>query len=195
MLGVDVMDSLATVLSQELIKFNRLLHTMQDSLTDLRRAIGGQIVMSSELDNMYIAFTNSQVPPIWQAVSFASLKGLGSWVKDLVFRVDFFREWLRHGPPAVFALSAFFFPQGFMTGTLQNFARKYQTAIDKLAFEFTVLDHPMAPDEIEKGPEDGVYVYGMWLEGAKWDTQAHQLGQAKPGEMFSVRSSCCCCCC
>ena len=36
------------------------------------------------------------------------------------------RGWLKEGQPACFPLPVFFFPQGFMTGTLQTFARKYQ---------------------------------------------------------------------
>lgn len=36
------------------------------------------------------------------------------------------RGWLTGGQPACFPLPVFFFPQGFMTGTLQTFARKYQ---------------------------------------------------------------------
>lgn len=36
------------------------------------------------------------------------------------------RGWLKGGQPACFPLPVFFFPQGFMTGTLQTFARKYQ---------------------------------------------------------------------
>lgn len=50
-------------------------------------------------------------------VSFASLKSLSSWVKDMIYRIDFMRSWLRNGQPSSFALPVFFFPQGFMTGT------------------------------------------------------------------------------
>jgi hypothetical protein len=51
-------------------------------------------------------------------VSFASLKSLSSWVKDMIYRIDFMRSWLRNGQPSSFALPVFFFPQGFMTGTI-----------------------------------------------------------------------------
>ncbi|KAF1334347.1 Dynein heavy chain, partial [Globisporangium splendens] len=154
--GTVVMDSLATVLSQELVKFNTLLDRMRSSLADIQRAINGLIVMSSELDNLYSAFLNGRVPQLWGAVSFASLKPLGFWVKDLLERVAFFRQWLAHGEPVVFALQVFLFPQGFMTGTLQNFARKYQTAIDSLAFTFSVLD-VASRDELTCSPSDGIY--------------------------------------
>lgn len=41
------------------------------------------------------------------------------------------RGWLKEGQPACFPLPVFFFPQGFMTGTLQTFARKYQVHAEK----------------------------------------------------------------
>ncbi|DAZ98018.1 TPA: hypothetical protein N0F65_004508 [Lagenidium giganteum] len=185
--GNMVMDSLATVLGQELVKFNTLLNCMRSSLRDIQKAINGLIVMSSDLDNMYTAFLNGKVPPIWSAVGFASLKPLGSWVKDLLDRVLFFRYWLVHGEPVVFHLNVFFFPQGFMTGTLQNFARKYQTAIDSLAFTFAVLevDHE---EDLGSSPPDGIYVTGLWLEGARWSRSLARLELARSGEMFSPMS-------
>lgn len=199
--GIQVMDSLATVLSQEMEKFNRLLRVMTSSLVNLRRAINGLVVMSSDLDMMYLAFVNNQVPPIWERVSFASLKGLGSWVKDLMFRMQFFRRWLHHGQPQAFPLSVFFFPQGFLTGTLQNYARKYLVAIDQLSFEFNVLrvnapltiaagegDDAAGGDAgLPPGPDDGVHIYGLQLEGAQWDMENHTLIDAKANEMYSVR--------
>ena len=110
-LGMEVMDSLATVLSQEIIKFNRLLERMSVTLASLKKAINGLVVMSSDLDTMYNAFVNNEVPPVWESVGFSSLKGLGSWVCDLGFRVSFFRQWLLNGSPITYSLSAFFFPQ------------------------------------------------------------------------------------
>ena len=75
--------------------------------------------------------------------------------------------------------------QGFMTGTLQNFARKYQTAIDSLAFTFRVLKEDTSA--LAQSPSDGIYVSSLWLEGARWASDHHRLEEAKPGEMFSVR--------
>jgi dynein heavy chain len=106
-----LLTSLAICLEQEMIKFNRLLTKMNNSLRDIKRAIKGMIVMSAELDTMYTCFLNNQLPPIWEKVSFASLKTLGSWVSDLIFRVAFMRKWLVNGQPAAFPLPVFFFPQ------------------------------------------------------------------------------------
>ena len=47
--------------------------------------------------------------------------------------------------------------QAFLTGTLQNFARKYTVPIDNAAFAFEVLKED-APIEPGTGPEDGVCI-------------------------------------
>ena len=67
-----------------------------------------------------------------------------------------------------------------MTGILQNYARKHNKAIDYLKFKFFVYSPGMVdmkkqemPADIKNlkhGPNDGIYVYGMQLESARWDT-------------------------
>merc|ERR1711964_870601 len=39
---------------------------------------------------------------------------------------------------------------------------------------------------ILEGPEDGVYVYGMFMEGAKWDAKRRKLGDPLRGELYSA---------
>lgn len=161
---------LATVLEQEMERFNRLLKKMEQSLKSLNLAIKGLVIMSQELDDMYYSFLINEVPPNWKAVAYPSLKPLSSWIKDLYQRVEFMRNWLVNGHPATYWLSGFFFPHGFMTGILQTFARKHSKAIDLLSFSFSVLTE-YDPSVYEEPPEDGIYVYGLFLEGAKWDSQ------------------------
>jgi len=178
-----LLTSLMIVLKQEMVKFNRLIRRMVSTLVDLKKAIKGEIVMSLDLDRMYTAFMSNAVPGIWSSVSFASLKTLGSWVKDLIFRVEFMCNWLKNGQPVAFPMPVFFFPQGFMTGTLQTYARKYQVAIDTLNFKYDVLETPA--EDITEAPDDGVFVYGLWMEGARWDAEAKKMAISRPGEMYT----------
>lgn len=73
--------------------------------------------------------------------------------------------------------------QAFLTGTLQNYARKHTYPIDTVSFGFEVMDGLSAAAGSTKpgagsiaAPEDGCYVRGLFLEGARWDSHAHQLG-------------------
>ena len=57
-----------------------------------------------------------QVPALWLAASYPSLKPLGPYVADLAARLEMMSAWLAGGPPAVFWLGGFFFTHAFLTG-------------------------------------------------------------------------------
>ena len=142
-------ESMNTVLIQELIRFNRLITVVRRSLADIQKAVKGQIVMSAELENMFDSMIVGKVPQMWMSKSYPSLKPLGSYVTDLMARIEFLQNWIKHGVPSVFWLSGFFFTQSFLTGVMQNFARKSHTPIDRVGFEFQVMpneaDSKMSP--------------------------------------------------
>jgi len=71
-----------------------------------------------------------------------------------------------------------------LTGTLQNYARKSHVEIDLLSFEFKILDRINPMNVLEK-PKDGCYVYGMFLEGAKWNYTTHNLDHSKNRELYT----------
>lgn len=87
-------------------------------------------------------------------------------------RVAFISDWLLKANPNAYWMSGFFFPQGFLTGVLQTHARKYQIPIDTLSFKYRTTD--VDKDKLV-APKDGVYIYGLFLDGARWDTQHDSL--------------------
>jgi len=178
-------ESMNTVLTQEAVRYNKLIAVYNRSLADLLKALKGLVVMSADLEAMLSSLYSNQVPGLWAKNAYPSLKPLAAWVDDLAEKLRFVQLWVDKGPPPAYWVSGFFFPQAFLTGTLQNYARKYKVAIDSVNFDFHVLKKEGAKDILSK-PPDGVYIYGLFLEGAGWDADAHCLVESKPKELFGT---------
>ncbi|KAI9333548.1 dynein heavy chain and region D6 of dynein motor-domain-containing protein [Obelidium mucronatum] len=143
-----MINSLSTVLIQESNRFNKLLKVTKSSLVYLIKAVKGLVVMSAELELVYQSLLNNEVPKAWAAVAYPSLKPLAAWVKDLHLRIEQLSVWIDYGQPPCFWLPGFFFPQGFLTGVLQNMARKHNIPIDSLVFAYKVSGYEDGDDQI-----------------------------------------------
>jgi dynein heavy chain len=66
---------------------------------------------------------------------------------------------------------------------VQNYARKNKIGIDTVQLDFRnqTVDH----SEITDKPEDGVIVWGLFLEGARWDISQASLAESRPKELFT----------
>ena len=177
----DYAESMNTVLTQELLRFNNVVIELRSTLQQLVRAVKGLITMSGDLEQVANAMLIGQVPALWLNRCYPSLKPLGSFFDDFVKRLSFLQNWIDNGPPPVFWLSGFFFTQSFLTGTLQNYARKHKVANDTLGWNFVVrLDQPTAK------AEDGCFVDGLFIDGAAWDRTSNVLCEQKPKVLFDT---------
>ncbi|KAH8046933.1 1-aminocyclopropane-1-carboxylate synthase [Aureococcus anophagefferens] len=175
-----------TVLTQELLRFNKLSDLIKRLLKEVQRAIKGLVVMSGELESMGNAMVNGKVPGIW-AASRTVAEALGSWVADLLLRLQFLQDWVdARAAPNTFWISGFFFTQAFITGTLQNYARKYQLPIDTVAFDFAILTPEKEVEAKATKAPDGSICHGLFLEGARWDVNGHVIAESRPRALYTV---------
>jgi dynein heavy chain, axonemal len=95
------------------------------------------------------------------------------------------KTWCRYdeGAPPIFWLPGFFFAQSFFTAALQNYARARSMPIDVVAYGFEMLS--LDPSSHTAPPAEGVYVHGLFLEGAGWDAGRRQLCEAAPRALFT----------
>jgi dynein heavy chain len=182
---VDYNESMNTVLTQELGRFNKLVVILQKSLKEVQKAIKGLVVMSGELEEMGNSMVNGQVPTMWSGSAYPSLKPLGSWVNDLLQRLIFLQTWIDDlKAPTVFWISGFFFTQAFITGTMQNYARKHKIPIDQVAYDMRCLFKAECDQADVEKPDDGSIVKGLFMEGADWDFENGWMVESKPKELF-----------
>ncbi|KAH8051544.1 1-aminocyclopropane-1-carboxylate synthase [Aureococcus anophagefferens] len=128
-------ESMNTVLTQELLRFNKLSDLIKRLLKEVQRAIKGLVVMSGELESMGNAMVNGKA---------------------------------------------------FITGTLQNYARKYQLPIDTVAFDFAILTPEKEVEAKATKAPDGSICHGLFLEGARWDVNGHVIAESRPRELYTV---------
>ena len=179
---VDYYESMNSVLCQELVRFNRLLEVIHASIGSFQLALKGQIVMTGELDALGNAMFDGKIPAMWAKKSYPSLQPLAAYISELVRRLETLQKWIDEGAPPMFWITGFFFTHAFLTGVLQNYARKYKLPIDTVVFDFEAMP---ANHDFTKKPDDGAYCNGMFIEGAKWSDENMTLVESDPKVLFT----------
>ncbi|OXB71682.1 UNVERIFIED_CONTAM: hypothetical protein H355_014886 [Colinus virginianus] len=85
------------VLKQEIERFNLLTERMRQSLTDLQKALKGEIGMSVELESLSNSLVRGSIPKEWARVAPSSMKPLASWVSHFLKRYEQYTDWIEKG--------------------------------------------------------------------------------------------------
>uniref|UniRef100_A0A5F8GDS1 Dynein axonemal heavy chain 8 n=1 Tax=Monodelphis domestica TaxID=13616 RepID=A0A5F8GDS1_MONDO len=177
------LNSMNIFLRQEIDRMQKVITRLRSSLSDLKLAIEGTIIMSENLrdalDNMY----DARIPALWRRISWDS-STLGFWFTELLERNSQFAVWIFEGRPNVFWMTGFFNPQGFLTAMRQEVTRAHKGwALDTVTIHNDVLRQ--TKEEITVPPVEGVYIYGLYLDGAAWDRRNGKLTESTPKVLFT----------
>ncbi|KAJ8009361.1 hypothetical protein DPEC_G00088090 [Dallia pectoralis] len=180
---MGTLNSMNIFLRQEVDRMQRIIGVVRSSLNDLKLAIDGTIIMSENLrdalDNMF----DARIPNMWKKISWES-STLGFWFTELLERNMQFFSWVFEGRPRTFWMTGFFNPQGFLTAMRQEVTRAHKGwALDTVTLHNEVLKQNK--EEITASPAEGVYVYGLFLDGAGWDRRNCRLVEATPKVLFT----------
>ena len=173
-------------LKQEIDRMQKVLSTVRFMLAQLKLAIAGTIVMSPELGEALDALFMARVPPVWTKVSVLLAPNMGVWWLNILNRAEQFTNWLRNGRPSTFWLTGIFNPTGFLTANRQEVCRKHSKdnwALDDVIDSSEVLR--LERDEVKKGPDEGIYIYGLYLDCAKWEKPKDRLADSDPKVLFA----------
>lgn len=107
-------------------RITRVIKEVHNTLTDLKLAIEGTIVMSQGLRKSLDSMYDARIPDKWLKVSWESAT-LGFWYTELLERDQQFRHWCTHGKSKVFWMTGFFNPQGFLTAMRQVYSFNINT--------------------------------------------------------------------
>lgn len=164
-------------------RYNNLLSTIRRTLATIIKVTQGTASTSAELEEVQTGLLQLKVPRLW-GTTYPSQKPLGSWMRDLAARVEFFRIWIDEALPVCWWLPAMTYPTGFLTAILQVAARTNGVSIDSLSYETPVLASTER-SSLSGYPKDGVYVMGIFLEGATWNFPGGFLEESRPMELLS----------
>ncbi|KAJ1633354.1 dynein heavy chain and region D6 of dynein motor-domain-containing protein [Pavlovales sp. CCMP2436] len=173
-------------LSQEIDRLQNVLTLVRRMLANLKLAIAGTIVMSPELQNTLDSLFLARVPAEWAKVSQLIMPNIGLWFVSILGRHEQLYSWMKNNRPNCFWLTGFFNPQGFLTANRQEVCRKHvkeNWALDDVISTYEVLKQER--DEVKRGPEEGIYLYGLYLDGCKWDKERMRLVDSDPKVLFA----------
>ncbi|KAK6967902.1 dynein heavy chain 8 axonemal, partial [Biomphalaria glabrata] len=169
-------------LRQEIDRMQKIITIVRLTLGDLKLAIEGTIIMSENLRDALDNLFDARVPKRWIRFSWQS-STIGFWFTELLERNAQFFTWIFSGRPNLFWMTGFFNPQGFLTAMRQEVTRAHKGwALDTVTLHNDMTKY--YKEDINTSPPEGVFIYGLYLDGAGWDRRSLKLCESQPKVLF-----------
>lgn len=167
------------VLLQELERFNKLIRMMKRSLIQLRKAIAGEIGMDMTLESIATALYNGVLPSQWAMLAPDTKKTLAGWIEHFEKRIQQYNNWAITGEPIVLWLAGLHIPETYLAALVQMACHRNNWSLDR-SLIYTAVSKFTKPEYVEDKPDQGCYVSGLYLEGARWDLNEQCLKRSLP---------------
>ena len=155
---------------QECERLNSIFSSCLKSLEDLEKGLNGELNMTDAMESLMQSIKYNKLPGSWDsAAGYPSKKPLSFWFDDLLKRHDQMDEWTNDlKTPKCLNITLLCNPMSFITAVKQQTARQKVLPLDDLdtMTEITNMTEDMVKDY---PPDGGVYLTGMFLQGAKWE--------------------------
>ncbi|KAF4646812.1 hypothetical protein FOL47_005600, partial [Perkinsus chesapeaki] len=177
----------------ELQRIQRVIGIVRSNLQSLVMAIEGTVVMTPDLLEDLNMIFDARLPRRWThdpsgaEISWL-MPTLGAWFTGLLDRVNQLGTWLENGRGAMkgYWLTGFLNAQGFLTGMRQEVTRQHkkdQWALDDVITHTEVLSYDL--ERVKDVPDEGQNIYGLFIEGARWNRQEGRLDESEPKKLFT----------
>lgn len=178
-------------LFQEIQRLQNVISKVRFVLVQLQLAINGEVVMTAELQETLDSMFDARVPHFWENTLTGDefswrLPTLGLWFSSLLNRDNQYRTWLNEGRPNSFWLTGFFNPNGCLTAMKQEVSRKHKAekwALDDVVYHTEVTNFDRM-EQVKSSPAEGIYIHGLFLDGAAWSRHEGHLVESQPKTLF-----------
>uniref|UniRef100_A0A6Q2WZ44 Dynein axonemal heavy chain 17 n=1 Tax=Esox lucius TaxID=8010 RepID=A0A6Q2WZ44_ESOLU len=167
---------------QECERMNTLTQEIRRSLRQLNLGLKGELTMTSDMESLQTAIFLDLVPESWTRRAYPSMCSLALWFTDLLGRVKELEAWATDFIlPSTVWLAGFFNPQSFLTSIMQAMARRNEWPLDRMCLQCDVTKKNR--EDFSTPPREGAYIHGLYMEGARWDTQTGMMVDARLKEL------------
>lgn len=175
-----------SVVLQECSRMNKLLDEMRRSMAELQLGLAGSLNMSDSMETLLVCLRLNRVAPNWEKNAYPSLKSLGPWFEDMLLRVNQLQIWSEKlETPVSVWITALFNPMAYITAILQTTARLSDLPLDQMDI-WTDLLEQSEPSMLTAYPEEGMYIHGFFMEGARWDSKKGVVADSIPKELHPM---------
>jgi dynein heavy chain len=174
------------VFIQECEQLNVLLNAILRSLAEIELANKGELTMTEQMEAVMTDVFLNKVPVAWAKVSFETTRGLGAWLDSIKQRLEQLNAWkeVPDKEPAVTFINRLYNPASFLTAVKQVMSREKSIELNRL-YIATEIQKKMYWEAAELQKREGAFVFGLQVEGARWDPNAG-LEECEPKKQFSV---------